>query len=219
MGRTCWIIVITSETIRHSNLCKLSSKTNLQLLNSKTWSCTGWAYWELFLEQAVVSLVRPVRLSPLFAFLFSVFRCSLYTHDTSAPDSLQTCWHVWCCNFMQKQKTHSSSCKLKAVHWQKEKKSFSCSVKCTIILLLQTFLCGTTDYLWWQALANCHHRCRISILFNLAPAVVLLWSSKKLALKPNALYVQSKNRLNTPANISDFSARNSPDHHLHFLHL
>lgn len=76
--------------------------------------------------------------SVCFSFL-CVFRCSLYTHDTSAPDSLQTRWHVGCCNFMQKQKTHSSSCKLKAVHWQKEKKSFSCSVKCMIILLLQTF--------------------------------------------------------------------------------
>lgn len=61
--------------------------------------------------------------SVCFSFL-CVFRCSLYTHDTSAPDSLQTCWHVGCCNFMQKQKTHSSSCKLKAVHWQKEKKKF-----------------------------------------------------------------------------------------------
>lgn len=217
MGRTCWIIVITSETIRHSNLCKLSSKTNLQLLNSKTWSCTGWAYWELFLEQAVVSLVRPVRLSPLFAFLFSVFRCSLYTHDTSAPDSLQTCWHVGCCNFMEKQKTHSSSCKLKAVHWQKEKKKF------LLFSQVHDNFAATDFFVWHNWLfvvaSTCHHRCRISILFNLAPAVVLLWSSKKLALKPNALYVQSKNRLNTPANISDFSARNSPDHHLHFLHL
>lgn len=154
--------------------------------------------------------------SVCFSFL-CVFRCSLYTHDTSAPDSLQTCWHVGCCNFMEKQKTHSSSCKLKAVHWQKGKKKF------LLFSQVHDNFAATDFFVWHNWLfvvaSTCHHRCRISILFNLAPAVVLLWSSKKLALKPNALYVQSKNRLNTPANISDFSARNSPDHHLHFLHL
>lgn len=60
--------------------------------------------------------------SVCFSFL-CVFRCSLYTHDTSAPDSLQTCWHVGCCNYA-KTKDSFFLLQIKSCSLAKRKKKF-----------------------------------------------------------------------------------------------